>query len=108
MDTETQEQINTAAMAKADTLKPAIAKKLGNGYVVYTRLIENGQLNYVEIAARPINGVPSDQRLVAFSCKYFAEMKDVPTMVERGRRIVKDLQTALGIATDESDNATTR
>lgn len=88
------------ALANADKLKPAIGKKLGPGYAVFVRHVANGALRYIEIAARPTKGVPTDERQAAYSVAYFAGMKDAPTMIERGRRIVRELQQSLGIDPD--------
>lgn len=97
MTEQALDDIDQLAMANADKLKPAISKKLGDKYAVFTRHIKSGPLSYIEIAARPVKGVPSDERQAAYSVTYFAGMKDTPTFVERGRRIVRDLQEALGI-----------
>lgn len=99
------DEVSQKGLANAEKLGPAIGKKLGDGYAVFVRHIQSGQLSYIEIAARPVKGTPSDERHAAYSAKYFADMSDTKVMVERGRRIVRDLQTSLGIPTDDNSSS---
>lgn len=87
----------TKALSNADKIKDAILRKLGTGYKSYVRLIENEPLQYIEITLR--EEATGEDVLTAYSAKYFFDMKDTATMQQRGRRILRDLQIAMGLDT---------
>lgn len=95
--------MSDVAFKRATSVANAIETKLGGKYKSYVRQIDDadGKFSYIELGFRPPSGIQLEEIQVAFSVAYFEGMNTPELMKARAQRILKDVQIALGLDTEE-------
>ena len=86
----------------ADQVRAAVAKKLPE-YTFFTRVHETAHFDFVELVARPHNSQsPLDEKQVAHSAAYYADMATPEIKLKRARRILRDMMITLGMPVEDA------
>lgn len=104
--TDNKEYDLEQVMVLADKVRLAVAKKLPD-YVFYTRVHETAHFAFIELAAQPAkNPSPVNETQVAHSAMFYAGMAESSeVMLKRARRILRDMQIALGLPVEPAPDA---